>query len=49
MTVQELMLRLKWLPPDSVVKLADWNEDYAEPTELTDITTNAGEVVLSRE
>jgi hypothetical protein len=31
MTIQELIAHLSTMPPDALVLVADWNEEYAPP------------------
>ena len=46
--VSELIARLQKLPSDAMVRVADWNEAYASPTELDRMTWHpeTNEVVL---
>lgn len=37
MTVAELIGKLQTMPQDYVVKVADWNEQYARPHGLSDL------------
>ena len=46
MKVSELIEELKKYDKDMVVKLEDWNEEYAEPHELEEVWKEADYLVL---
>ena len=46
MNVRELIDALRLMPDDAPVKLEDWNEDYADPTELEVVTQQQDGSVL---